>query len=89
MTTTTIYSLHAKLSKDYISFYENENKYTDVIIRVGKEKNVKEFCVHSFVLLVRSNYFYKKIEEIKEKQDGKFVIEMPEVNSQLFDQILR
>ena len=72
----TIYTfIYTKLSEDYISFYENENKYTDVIIRVGKEENVKEFHVHSFVLLVRSNYFCKKFEEIED--NGKFVIEMP------------
>ena len=84
-----IHSLYTQLSEDYISFYENDNKYADVIIRVGKDENVKEFNVHSLVLLARSNYFRKEIEEIKEKQDGKFVIEMPDVNSQLFDKILR
>ena len=43
---------------------------------------------HSFVLLARSDYLRKKIEEIKEKHDGKFVIEMPYVKPQLFDQII-
>src|SRR3954449_12005821 len=65
--TITIYPLYTQLSKDYISFYENGSKYADVTIRVGKNENVEEFNVHSFVLLSRSDYFCKKIEEIKEK----------------------
>ncbi|RIA84524.1 AIG1 family-domain-containing protein, partial [Glomus cerebriforme] len=82
--------LYAKLSQDYISFYENKEKYADVTIRVGKEENVNEFYVHSFVLLARSVFFCKKIEEIKEKQNyGKFIIEIPDINPKFFDQILR
>ncbi|CAG8505176.1 6391_t:CDS:2 [Funneliformis caledonium] len=46
-----------QLTKDYISFYENEKTSADVIIRVGKEENVKDFHAHSFVLAVRSQYF--------------------------------
>jgi hypothetical protein len=85
----TICPLYTQLSQDYLSFYEDEKQHADVIIRVGKDENIKEFYVHSFILLVRSNYFRKKIEEIDEKHDGKFIIEMPDINPQLFDQIIR
>ena len=82
--------LSSKLTEDYISFYENGKESADVIIRVGKEGKVKEFYVHSFVLLIRSIYFREELEKRKEKkEEEKIIIEEPNVNSKLFDKILR
>ncbi|CAG8642279.1 9885_t:CDS:2 [Funneliformis mosseae] len=83
-----------QLTKDYISFYENEKTSADVIIRVGKEENVKDFHAHSFVLVVRSQYFRKEIERMKDKrkdEEGEkgIIIEKPEVTPSLFELILK
>ncbi|CAG8576547.1 3174_t:CDS:2 [Funneliformis caledonium] len=83
------YSFSTKLSKDYVSFYENGKECADVIIRAGREGSVEEFYAHSFVLLIRSNYFRKELEGVKEKNaDNKIIIEKPDINPKLFDKIL-
>ncbi|CAI2165320.1 3040_t:CDS:2 [Funneliformis geosporum] len=85
-----IYSFATKLSKDYISFYENGKECADVIIRAGREGSAEEFYAHSFVLLIRSTYFRKELKGIKENNDGnKIIIEKPDINPKLFDKILR
>ncbi|CAI2176362.1 19829_t:CDS:1 [Funneliformis geosporum] len=86
--------LSPQLSKDYISFYEKEKTSADVIFRVGKEENVKEFHAHSFVLFVRSQYFRKEIEGLRDKMKDEagekvMIIEKPEVNPSLFELILK
>ncbi|CAG8557350.1 1927_t:CDS:2 [Funneliformis mosseae] len=83
------YSFSTKLSKDYVSFYENGKECADVIIRAGREGSVEEFYAHSFVLLIRSIYFRKELEGVKEKNaDNKIIIEKPDINPKLFDKIL-
>lgn len=56
------YEFHLQLSNEYLSIFEN-SKYSDVIIKVGKGNNLKEFKAHSFILKVRSEFFEKEIKK--------------------------
>ncbi|RIA93446.1 BTB/POZ protein [Glomus cerebriforme] len=56
------FEFHSELSEDYLSVFKSE-KYSDVIIKVGKESKPKEFQAHSFVLRARSKFFEEEIEK--------------------------
>jgi len=80
------YTFHYKLSDDYLSVLGNE-KYSDVIIKVGEGDNSREYRAHRFVLAVRSKFFEREIQE----QYNKYTIVLQHENfdSQAFGYILQ
>ena len=68
-------NFYEEIINNYKKLYETKDDY-DVKIYVGEKPNIKEFCVHSFVLKTQSEFF-KKIFITKdgiEKKDGYFII---------------
>ncbi|CAB4420221.1 unnamed protein product [Rhizophagus irregularis] len=58
----------------------------DVKIRVGKEPNIKEFKVHSFVLSSRSIYFKKAFSEKWARKENEFFISnQPNISPTVFE----
>ncbi|RGB29040.1 hypothetical protein C1646_818739 [Rhizophagus diaphanus] len=65
-------------------------KADDVIIYVGEEPDIKEFRSNSKTLCSKSDYFKKRLsDENIEKQDGYYVIKIPNINSQIFEIIIK
>src|SRR2546421_627871 len=54
------YEFHTELSEDYLSVLKS-GKYSDVIIKVGEGSDSKEYKTHSFVLMIRSEFFKEEI----------------------------
>ena len=57
-----VVDLSSRLSLDYEKLYESE-KYTDILVHVGREPNDKIFVAHTVVLCTRSTYLESKITE--------------------------
>jgi hypothetical protein len=58
----------------------------NVIIKVGKEPNFKEFKAHSHILSSKSNYFEKTFsEQWARKEDGFFISELPDISPAVFE----
>ncbi|RIA81636.1 hypothetical protein C1645_547675 [Glomus cerebriforme] len=76
-----------KLSQNYLSFLEN-GEYSDVIVRVGKENNMEEFAVHSFVLRTQSPYFRNVLSNY-EITRNKIILEEKNINPNEFKIILK
>ena len=59
-------------------------------IRVEEESNVREFYAYSGILRYRSKFFNEVLsaEDVK-KEDGKYIIEKPNIASQALDVILK
>ncbi|GBB91868.1 hypothetical protein RclHR1_01930010 [Rhizophagus clarus] len=69
--------------------YETRNEF-DAIIYVGKEPNIKKEHVHTNILCAKSPYFQAAFSQYWAKEnDGKFILEKPNISPQLFDIILR
>ncbi|GBC21676.2 BTB/POZ domain-containing protein [Rhizophagus irregularis DAOM 181602=DAOM 197198] len=65
-------------------------KADDVIIHVGEEPDIKEFRSYSKTLCNKSDYFKKRLsDENIEKEDGYYVIKIPNINSQIFEIIIK
>ncbi|GBC02014.1 hypothetical protein RclHR1_04410007 [Rhizophagus clarus] len=72
---------------DYEKLLETGER-SDVIIYVGE--NEKEFHAHSVILCVRSEYFRAAFSKNwAEKKDGKLIFKKPNIESNLFQIILR
>jgi hypothetical protein len=61
----------------------------NVIVHIGKESNFKEFRVHSNILRCRSEYFSMIFSANIEKQDDKYVTDIPDISPQAFEVILK
>ncbi|GBB91208.1 hypothetical protein RclHR1_01840005 [Rhizophagus clarus] len=78
-----------ELSNDYEKLFDTEIGY-DVIIYSGEGPNIKEIHAHSNVLCIRSRYFRTAFSnKWAEKQDGKFILNKPNILPHLFKIILR
>jgi hypothetical protein len=72
---------------DYEKLLETGER-SDVIIYAGE--NEKEFRAHSAILCVRSEYFHAALSKNwVEKKDGMFIFKKPNIESNLFQIILR
>jgi hypothetical protein len=58
-------------------------------IRVGEESNVRDFYAYSGILRYRSKFFNEVLSEDVKKEDGKYIIEKPNIASQALDVILK
>lgn len=78
-----------EVSTDYEKLLENEMEY-DVIIFAGENEDLKEIHAHSLILCTRSQYFCAAFyNDWVEKNDGKFILNKPNISSKLFKIILR
>jgi hypothetical protein len=74
-----------ELMKDLEQLFENKENY-DVIIQAGEEPNVQEIYAHSIILCCHSNYFRSNL---KEKEDGKYILKKSNIPSKILENILR
>ncbi|CAG8480734.1 14277_t:CDS:2, partial [Acaulospora colombiana] len=81
------------LSKNNIENYAKlllTGDYADVIIRVGKDPNYKEYQAHSLILRTRSSYFEASLSVVWSKSVGKdMVVSMPNFRPNIFEIILK
>ncbi|GBC00443.1 hypothetical protein RclHR1_03860008 [Rhizophagus clarus] len=78
-----------EIINDYEKLFEN-NEGCDVIIYAGENGNIEELHAHSIILRVRSQYFHAALSnEWAKKKDGKFILEKPNVSSNILKIILR
>jgi hypothetical protein len=78
-----------ELANDYEKLFETDEGY-DVIIYAGEDDNVEEIHAFSNILRIRSQYFRMAFSnELTEKEDGKFIFNIPNVSPQFFKIILR
>src|SRR5207248_5635423 len=78
-----------EICNDYEKLLEAEKGH-DVIIYVGENENLKEIRAHSFILSIRSQYFYAAFnKDWVEKKDGNFIFKKPNISPELFKIILR
>ncbi|CAG8560052.1 4139_t:CDS:2, partial [Funneliformis caledonium] len=80
------YNFLTNLSDDYLTVLENE-KYSDVTIKVGKADKCREYRAHKLILSVRSRFFEKEIQE--QYNRSTIVLEYENFDSQAFGYILR
>ena len=66
----------------------NNAEDRDVIIRVGENNNTKEFRAHSSILIGRSTYFKNELSSINKKDDT-FELNIPNINPNIFEIILK
>ncbi|CAG8507528.1 14573_t:CDS:2 [Acaulospora morrowiae] len=78
------------LSRDYKAILESGD-FSDVIITVGKEPNVKEFRGHSLVLKVRSSYFRTALSRdwAKFSHGGMMKFTKPNIEPEIFEVIFK
>ncbi|CAB4446053.1 unnamed protein product [Rhizophagus irregularis] len=80
---------YSNLSKDFSLILNDADDY-NVIIQVGKNKNIKEFRVHSVILRARSSYFKGALSSswITKKNDM-IIFNKPNIKPNVFEMILR
>ena len=77
------------LSNDLANLLVNGDNY-DVIIRVDKETDVKEFRAHSIILAARSAYFRAALSKNwAHRKNGIITFEKPNIPSNTFEVILK
>ncbi|CAG8694079.1 6602_t:CDS:2, partial [Cetraspora pellucida] len=82
------YHLLMKFSRDFCQLLESAAFY-DVIIRVGKDDNVKEFQAHSLILRARSTYFRSTLAGDKSKPEyDKIIVNKSNISEAAFEVIL-
>lgn len=84
--------MSSKFWKDLSADYEGLLLRTegDVIIYAGEEPNVKEISAYSIILCARSQYFRTAFSNgLVEKKDGKFIFRIPNIESHLFNIIIK
>ncbi|EXX57872.1 hypothetical protein RirG_203180 [Rhizophagus irregularis DAOM 197198w] len=82
---------HSGLSRDLLLMLYNADD-RNVIIRVGKNHNVKEFRAHSNILRFRSAYFKSALSSKwigKKNENGTIKFEKPNINPNIFEIILK
>uniref|UniRef100_U9SNQ2 BTB domain-containing protein n=1 Tax=Rhizophagus irregularis (strain DAOM 181602 / DAOM 197198 / MUCL 43194) TaxID=747089 RepID=U9SNQ2_RHIID len=73
---------------NFSSMLNNSDDY-DIIIKVGKYQNIKEFKAHSNILRARSQYFkYAILKESITKEDGMIILNKPNITPNTFKMIL-
>ncbi|RIB17296.1 hypothetical protein C2G38_1444044 [Gigaspora rosea] len=78
-----------KLSNNYIELLEKGNDF-NVIIKVGKSTDTKEFKTHSAILKCRSSYFQNKLENITKDTNGIIKIDLKShISIQQFEIIIK
>ncbi|GBC03110.1 hypothetical protein RclHR1_00050018 [Rhizophagus clarus] len=82
-------SWQENVNDDYERLFEIDEGY-DVIIYAGENENVEELHAHSIVLRIRSQYFRTALSnKWAKKEDGKFILEKPNISPTIFKIILR
>ena len=83
------YNFESEVSEALEQLLDKKTDY-NVIIRVGEESNVGEFYAYSGILRYRSKFFNETLsaEDVK-IEDGKYIIEKPNIASQALDVILK
>ncbi|CAB4410355.1 unnamed protein product [Rhizophagus irregularis] len=82
---------YSGLSRDLLLMLDNADD-RNVIIRVGKNHNVKEFSAHSNILRFRSAYFKSALSSkwtSKKNENGTIKFEKPNINPNIFEIILK
>jgi hypothetical protein len=80
---------YSTLSKDLTTLLTDTSDY-NMIITVGEEPDVKKYYVHSNILRVRSKYFSKAVSaDWARKENGIILFSKPNIESDVFDIILR
>lgn len=82
---------YSRLSQDLLLML-NDADDRNVIIRVGKNHNVKEFRAHSNILRFRSSYFKSALSSKwtgKKNENGTIKFEKPNINPNIFEIILK
>ncbi|GBB87615.1 hypothetical protein RclHR1_14090007 [Rhizophagus clarus] len=81
-------NFHSTILKKFSLMLDNSDDY-DVIIRVGKYKNIKDFYAHSNILRARSLYFrYAFFKESITREDGMIMLNRPNITPNTFKMIL-
>ncbi|CAI2162855.1 3961_t:CDS:2 [Funneliformis geosporum] len=80
------YNFSSNLSDDYLTVLENE-KYSDVIIKVGEGEKCRDYKAHKLILSIRSTFFEKEIQE--QYNRNTIVLKYENFDSQAFGYILR
>ncbi|EXX75174.1 BTB/POZ protein [Rhizophagus irregularis DAOM 181602=DAOM 197198] len=79
---------HSTFLGNFSSMLNNSDDY-DIIIKVGKYQNIKEFKAHSNILRARSQYFkYAILKESITKEDGMIILNKPNITPNTFKMIL-
>ncbi|GBB88921.1 hypothetical protein RclHR1_15530008 [Rhizophagus clarus] len=80
---------HSGLSKDLSSILNDADDY-DIIIKVGENKNTREFRAHSVILRARSPYFKGALSSSWiTKEDNMIIFNKPNVTPTVFEMILK
>ncbi|CAI2191554.1 2491_t:CDS:2 [Funneliformis geosporum] len=78
-----------KLSQNFSQLLDDAEDY-DVVIRVGKNSNVKEFRAHSIILKSRSTYFKRALSQNWiTKKDNLINFNKPNISPIIFGMIIR
>ncbi|CAI2180002.1 5948_t:CDS:2 [Funneliformis geosporum] len=78
-----------RLSQNFSQLLDDADDY-DVIIRVGENQEIKEFCAHSIILKSRSPYFKIAFSQNWiSKKDNKIIFNKPNIPPRIFDMIIR
>lgn len=81
-------NFHDTFLKNFSAMLNNSDDY-DIIIRVGKYQNIKEFKAHSNILRARSQYFrYAISKESITKEDDMIILSKPNITPNTFKMIL-
>jgi hypothetical protein len=80
------FNFSQELSIDFEQLLETDKEY-DIIIHAGEDENVEEFHALSNILRIRSQYFCNALSN--EKENGKFIVNIPNISPQFFKIILR
>lgn len=80
---------YSSLSKDLSSILYDSDDY-NVIIKVGKDQNMKEFKAHSVILRARSPYFKSALSnKWITKKDDMILFNKPNIDPIVFELILK
>ena len=86
------YSSLSGLSQDLSLVLDDVNRAKDynVIIKVGKHPNMKEFPAHSYILRARSPYFKNVfLAERTNKRNDMIMMKKTNINTNVFEMILK
>jgi hypothetical protein len=79
---------HTTVIKNVSSMLNDSDDY-DVIIRVGKYQNIKEFYAHSNILCARSLYFRREfLKDLITNENGMIILNKPNITPNTFKMIL-
>ena len=83
------FHLLTKLSRDLTQLFDTSAFY-DVIIRVGRDNDMKEFPAHSLILRVRSPWFQNSLSKNQDKATyDKIIISNSNISPSTFEIILK